>query len=81
MDKEQYFSDYEALALEEKKKKTIFIYGTILPVLLMLIPIVLVMLQKHLSCIIILGTLGLLMIVGGGANLRYISSFCISGKR
>ena len=75
----KYFSDYESLSLEQKKNKRIFLYGTIFPIILMLVPIVLVMLQKHLSCIIILGTLGLLMIVGSGANLKYISSFCIVG--
>ena len=75
----KYFSDYEELALEERNNKKIFIYGTILPILLMLVPILLVMLQKHLSCIIILGTLGLLMIVAGVANLKYISSFCLVG--
>ena len=72
----KYFSEYEKLALEQKNKKFILTYGTLFPILLMLIPIVLVMLQKHLSCIIILGLLGLLMIVGGGANLRYIGGFC-----
>ncbi len=75
----KYFSDYEELALEKKNKKTIFTYGTLLPITLMLIPIVLVMLQKHLSCIIILGALGLLMIVGAGADLRYIAMCCIAG--
>ena len=35
------------------------------------------MLQKHLSCIIILGAIGLLMIVGGGSSLRYI--YCFGG--
>ncbi len=72
----KYFSDREALATEQRSKRIIFIYGTVAPILLMLIPIILVMLQKHLSCIIILGVLGLMMIVGGGANLRYISLFC-----
>ena len=73
----RYFSDYEHLALDKKKNKNIFIYGTLFPILLMLIPIILVMLQKHLSCIIILGLIGLLMIVGSGANLKYI--FLTSG--
>jgi cell division protein FtsW len=45
----------------------------------MLIPIILIMLQKHLSCIIIMGVLGLLMIVGSGADLRYIKAACIAG--
>ena len=75
----KYFSEYEALATERKNRKTIFRYGTLYPILLMLIPIILVMLQKHLSCIIILGLLGLLMIVGGGADLRYISMCCGGG--
>ena len=75
----KYFSDYEELALEERNNKKIFVYGTVFPIFLMLLPILLVMLQKHLSCIIILGTLGLLMIVAGGANLKYISSFCLVG--
>ncbi len=75
----KYFSDYKEKALEKKNKRLIFIYGTVFPIMLMLIPIILVMLQKHLSCIIILGLLGLLMIVGSGANLRYISMCCITG--
>lgn len=75
----KYFSDYEDVALEKKNKKQIFTYGTLFPITLMLIPIVLVMLQKHLSCIIILGCLGLLMIVGAGADLRYIAMCCVAG--
>lgn len=70
----KYFSVYEKLARDQRNRKNIIVYGTIFPIMLMLIPIVLVMLQKHLSCIIILGLLGLLMIVAGGANLRYIAA-------
>ena len=68
----KYYDDYEVPALEKKNRKTILKYGTLFPIFLMLIPIILVMLQKHLSCIIILGLLGILMIVGGGSCLRYI---------
>lgn len=71
----KYFYDYEKKALEQKLRNKIFIYGTLLPILLMLVPIILVMLQKHLSCIIILSLLGLSMIVASGINLRYIY-FC-----
>ena len=74
-----YFSKYERLALEEKKKTTIFKYGTFFPALIFVIPIILVMLQKHLSCIIILGLLGLCITVAAGVNLRYISVFCGAG--
>ena len=76
----KYFSVYEKLARDQRNRKNILIYGTVYPILLMLIPITLVMLQKHLSCIIILGLLGLLMIVAGGANLRYIAGCgCVGG--
>lgn len=74
-----YFSKYEAMALEEKSKAGIFKYGTLFPALIFLIPIILVMLQKHLSCIIILGLIGLSMTVAAGVNLRYISGFCAAG--
>ncbi len=76
----KYFSEYEDLALEKKNKGKIFKYGTLLPAIIMLIPIILVMLQKHLSCIIILGLLGLLMIISSGSDLRYISMFCALGS-
>lgn len=73
-----YFSKYETKALTRKGKNT-FKYGTALPVIIMTIPILLVMLQKHLSCIIILGCIGLIMIIASGARLRYISVFSCIG--
>ena len=75
----RYFSDYESKALDKKNKRNIFLYGTLYPILIMLIPIVMVMLQKHLSCIIILGLLGLTMIFLSGANMRYLATFCTAG--
>ena len=68
----KYFSSYESLALEQKKRRKILVYGTLLPISILLIPIILVMLQKHLSCIIILSLLGMSIIVAAGINLRYI---------
>lgn len=73
-----YFSSYESRALS-KKRGDVFKYGTMLPILIMLVPIILVMLQKHLSCIIILGTIGVCMIVASGVDLRYISTFGTAG--
>ena len=67
-------------ALEEKKISTArFAHGTLFPCLIMLIPIILVMLQKHLSCIIILGVIGLLLIVMAGVGLKYIAGFTALG--
>ena len=74
-----YFTKYEKQATDRKSKKNIFIYGTLFPCLIMAIPILLVMLQKHLSCIIILGTIGLLLIFISGVDPRYISAFCTVG--
>ena len=74
-----YFSKYESNAINSKKKSDVFKYGTLFPALIFVIPIILVMLQKHLSCIIILGVIGLCMTVAAGVNLRYISAFCTLG--
>lgn len=71
----RYFSEFEELALDKINKKNSFIYGTLLPVLIMMTVIIAVMLQKHLSCIIILGIIGILVIVVAGINTKYIS-FC-----
>ncbi len=69
-----YFSKFETRALS-KKRGEIFKFGTLIPIAIMLVPIILVMLQKHLSCIIILSAIGLCMIVASGANLKYIAGF------
>ena len=74
-----YFSSNEKLATDQRNRKNIFIFGTLLPCLIISLPIFLVMLQKHLSCIIILGTIGLLLIFCAGINPRYIYIFCAIG--
>ena len=74
-----YFDRNEILALDRRHRKNIFIYGTVIPCLIMLLPVILVMLQKHLSCIIILGTISLVLITVAGVDLRYISAFCSVG--
>ena len=74
----KYFSSNTA-ATEATDKKTILILGTLIPSVIMALPIFLVMLQHHLSCIIILGIIGLLMIVTSGADLRYLGGFCLAG--
>ena len=74
-----YFDKNEERATDRRNKTNIFIYGTLIPCLIIFIPIVLVMLQKHLSCIIILGAIGLTLIFAAGTDLRYISAFCGAG--
>ncbi len=72
-----YFSKYEPYAAQGGRRG--FVFGTALPLTVMLIPIVLVMLQKHLSCIIILGVIGLLVITVSGTNTKYIRLFTVIG--
>lgn len=71
----RYFDNNAKLALEPPDKRTMFVHGTLLPILIMLLPILLVMLQKHLSCIIILGAIGVLLIVASGTGLRFLGGF------
>ena len=74
----KYFSDNND-AVSSADKRCILFKGTVIPCIIMAPPIFLVMLQHHLSCIIILGVIGLLMIVISGANLRYIGAFTALG--
>ena len=75
----RYFSIAEPLALERKHKRRIFLYGTLYPALLMLAIIIPVMLQKHLSCIIILGLIGACLLIMSGADTRYLRFGAILG--
>ena len=75
----RYFSDFEKKATSYRGGVQTFLFGTLIPCLIMLFPIILVMLQKHLSCIIILGSIGLLLIFAAGINPKYISAFCAAG--
>lgn len=70
-----YFEYNEGRACQMKGGKEAFIHGTLLPCLIMVIPVILVMLQKHLSCIIILGIISLILIVLAGVNTKYILAF------
>ena len=74
----RYFALNPDIAMS-KNKRHIFVKGTLLPCMIIAIPIFLVMLQHHLSCIIILGIIGILMIVSSGADLRYIGGFSALG--
>lgn len=70
-----YYQDrFYALSLSNDKRKS-FTFGTLLPITICLIPIVLIMLQKHLSCIIIVSLISISLIICFGANLRYMLGF------
>ena len=71
----KYFSDNDELATDYKDGKNTFLFGTLIPLLIIVVPIILVMLQKHLSCIIILGCIGITLIFIAGINPKYIAAF------
>ena len=73
-----YFSSNGTRATSPKRSEA-FVHGTLLPCIIMAVPIILIMLQKHLSCIIILGLLGLLVIIVSGINTKYIAYFTGAG--
>ena len=74
-----YFSQEEKKALDKSNKKNTFVYGTLIPCTILAVPIILIMLQKHLSCIIIVGLIGILVIIASGINTKYIAMFTGAG--
>lgn len=74
-----YFDKNKMRATEPKSRGESFLYGTLIPLGIMLLPIVLVMLQRHLSCIVIMGVIGILLIVLAGIDVRYILGFIGAG--
>jgi cell division protein FtsW len=75
----KYFSENEKVACDMNNKKNAFLWGTVFPSLILLTPVLLVMLQKHLSCIIILGLIGITLIFIAGVDPRYIYTFIVIG--
>jgi cell division protein FtsW len=71
----RYFSKKEKQACDINNTRNTLIWGTLFPCLIMVIPIILVMLQKHLSCIIILGSIGICLIFLSGVNPKFIYAF------
>ena len=61
------------------RKKGGFLYGIVLPILIFLSVCVLVLLEKHLSCIIILGCITVVMIFLGGGSGKVLGGMCLGG--
>ena len=71
----RYYADNAERALDCKNKRNAFLFGTLFPFLLIGVICVLVLLQKHLSGLIILGCIGLLVMLFSGITLRYVGAF------
>ena len=74
-----YFDKNSERACSPSSKKESFIHGTLIPFLILLLPILLIMLQHHLSCIIIIGCIGITLILLAGIEMRYIVGFIGAG--
>ena len=71
----RYYADNSARALDRKNRRNAFLFGTLFPFLLIGLICLLVLLQKHLSGLIILGCIGILVMLFSGISLRYIGAF------
>ena len=74
-----YFDKNSRRACAPSSPKESFVHGTLIPIAIMLIPIILVMLQRHLSCIIIIGCLSISLILLAGIDMKYILGFIGAG--
>lgn len=72
----RYYSVFEEKALEVRSKSRMLLWGTLIPFAFIGCVCVLVMLQKHLSGIIILGCIGISVMFVSGISLRYLGYFC-----
>ena len=71
----RHFTRHKDAVLDTKKEGRAFLFGTLWPLGYIGLVCVLVALEKHLSCIIILGMLGVAMMFAAGSRLRYLGLF------
>ena len=75
----RYFSLPRVQNIMAKRRQGNLIYGIFIPVALFLCVCLLVLLEKHLSCIIILGCITVSMIFLAGANGKALGAMCFGG--
>lgn len=70
-----YYSKYEYKAFDVKNEKNSNLYGTLLPLGIIGVICILVLLEKHLSGIIIIGSIGLMVMFASGIRLKLLGIF------
>lgn len=75
----RHFSRHRNAIMTPSKRWRYFLAGTLVPLLYIGLICGLVALEKHLSCIIILGMLGITMMFVGGSSGRYLTLFGAAG--
>ncbi len=74
-----YFSVFGDKVINHKNRKASFFYGILYPFSLIGITAILVMLEKHLSCLIILGCIGLIIMFIAGSDGKLLGFICGGG--
>ena len=75
----RYFAQEHVQDAMAKRGGKNILYGIVYPILLFLSIALLVLLEKHLSCIIILGSITVAMIFLAGGNGRILGTMCFGG--
>ncbi len=70
-----YYSKYEYKAFDVKSEKNSNVYGTLIPLGIIGLICILVLLEKHLSGIIIIGSIGLMVMFASGIRLKLLGIF------
>lgn len=74
-----YYSKYHKEAFDTKDIKKSNIYGTLIPICMIGFVCVLVLFEKHLSGIIIIGFIGLMVMFASGIRLKLLGLLCLLG--
>ncbi|MBE6679634.1 MAG: putative lipid II flippase FtsW [Ruminococcaceae bacterium] len=74
-----YYSKYAEKAFDMRNNKNAYLYGTMIPLVFIGFICVLVMLEKHLSGIIIIGCIGLMVMFVSGIKLKLLGLFAAIG--
>lgn len=75
----RYYTDMADKVSAPRHKGRSFLFGILIPFGLLGLYCGLIVLEKHLSCIIILGCIALFMMLLGGASARILGSLCLVG--
>lgn len=74
-----YFTEFQERVGAHHNKKRAFLFGIVIPFLIIGGTCFLVILEKHLSCTVILFAIGLAMMLLGGAEPRTLGGLCLAG--
>ena len=75
----RYFTDKANAVFDRKQRSRRFLYGFLIPFGIIAVVCGLVVLEKHLSCTVILFAMGLFMMLLGGTSVKLLGGLCVGG--